>query len=207
MRKLSWATIVISLAPTLLSANAHDWREGIVLSVSDQGFTTHSNTTTTNGTVQGGNIHATTQQYSWNHQRWTYGIDAGEQIFVASHVLSFRWSKPCKVTINGPVKFAVEKNKLYLLDEDGHEHKLDIDRRILKAATAPPSTPPPPVAVEPSSRESTGGQITMGMSRDEVRQLLGAPPRDVTFETKTRWTYPDVVVLFEDGKVIEVRFP
>jgi hypothetical protein len=31
-----------------------------------------------------------------------------------------------------PVKVAIEKNKLYLLDEDGKEHEADITKKILK---------------------------------------------------------------------------
>ena len=107
------------LLPAGISAAGagHYWREGTVVGVNDARFTTYSGTSTTQGRVQGGNVNATTQQFSWNHRRWTYAIDTGDYVYVASEVLSFRWSKPCKVTVNGPVKYAVENDTLYVLDE------------------------------------------------------------------------------------------
>jgi hypothetical protein len=43
------------------------------------------------------------------------------------------------------------------------------------------------------------------MSEDEVRRLLGRPSEELVFGEKTRWTYPDRTVIFENGKVTEVR--
>jgi len=36
------------------------------------------------------------------------------------------------VTIDTPVKFAIEKKTCYLLDEEGEEHKLTVERKTLK---------------------------------------------------------------------------
>jgi hypothetical protein len=47
----------------------------------------------------------------------------------------WRSPKPLSLTVNGPVKFAVEKgNVLFLIDEDGEEQKLGIVRTTAKAA-------------------------------------------------------------------------
>ena len=43
------------------------------------------------------------------------------------------------------------------------------------------------------------------MSEDEVRRLLGRPSEELVFGDKTRWTYPDQTVIFENGTVKEVR--
>jgi hypothetical protein len=40
----------------------------------------------------------------------------------------------------------------------------------------------------------------------EVLDVLGKPQKEVTFENKSRWTYPDLTVVFENGRVKEVRF-
>jgi len=40
----------------------------------------------------------------------------------------------------------------------------------------------------------------------EVLDVLGKPEKEVSFETRTRWTYPDLTVLFENGRVKEVKF-
>jgi hypothetical protein len=44
------------------------------------------------------------------------------------------------------------------------------------------------------------------MTVDEVRRALGEPQAEVVFGDKTKWTYPDLVVVFEAGKVVDVRF-
>ncbi len=49
-------------------------------------------------------------------------------------------------------------------------------------------------------------EIKVGMTALEVIEVLGKPEREVSFETKTRWTYPDLTVIFENGRVKEVKF-
>jgi len=49
-------------------------------------------------------------------------------------------------------------------------------------------------------------EIRLGMSPDEVRQILGGPGDELVFGENARWTYPDLTVVFEKGKVKEVRF-
>ncbi len=48
-------------------------------------------------------------------------------------------------------------------------------------------------------------EVHPGMSPDEVRRILGRPSEELVFGDKTRWTYPDRTVIFENGKVKEVR--
>jgi len=36
------------------------------------------------------------------------------------------------VTVNAPVKYAVEKRKLYVMDEDGKEHEMEIIKKTLR---------------------------------------------------------------------------
>jgi hypothetical protein len=52
----------------------------------------------------------------------------------------------------------------------------------------------------------TRKEIKPGMSPDEVRQMLGKPSDEVVFGTRSRWSYPDMTVIFENGKVKEVKF-
>lgn len=63
----------------------------------------------------------------------TYVIELGDRVYVATERLRWRWSKPADVTVNAPVKVAIEKNKLYLLGEDGKEHEAEIVKKALKA--------------------------------------------------------------------------
>ena len=53
---------------------------------------------------------------------------------------------------------------------------------------------------------STKKEIKVGMTPLEVLDILGKPQKELTFENRSRWTYPDLVVVFENGRVKEVKF-
>ena len=44
------------------------------------------------------------------------------------------------------------------------------------------------------------------MSFDEVKGVFGNPTGEVVFGNKARWSFADITVVFEDGKVTEVKF-
>jgi hypothetical protein len=64
---------------------------------------------------------------------------------------------------------------------------------------AAPTAPAPPPA-------TTKKEIKVGMGMLEVIDILGRPQKEVSFESKTRWTYPDLTVIFVNGRVIQVQF-
>ncbi len=41
------------------------------------------------------------------------------------------------LTVNGPVKYDVEKRKLFVMDEDGKEHEMEIVKKVLRQADEP----------------------------------------------------------------------
>jgi hypothetical protein len=43
------------------------------------------------------------------------------------------------------------------------------------------------------------------MSLDDVRALFGEPTGEVVFGNRVRWSFSDVTVVFEDGKVVDVK--
>ena len=57
-----------------------------------------------------------------------------------------------------------------------------------------------------TSGTTTKKEIKAGMTPLDVINVLGKPDREVAFENKTRWTYPDLTVIFENGRVKEVKF-
>lgn len=61
----------------------------------------------------------------------TYIVDLGEYVYVAREQLRGK-AKPVQITVNAPVKVAIEKDKLYLISDDGKERKAEIVKRILK---------------------------------------------------------------------------
>jgi hypothetical protein len=65
----------------------------------------------------------------------TYVIEAETYAYVVEERLKWRWSKPANVTVNAPVRFAVEKRKLWILDDDGKEHETQIVKRVLREPT------------------------------------------------------------------------
>jgi hypothetical protein len=58
----------------------------------------------------------------------------------------------------------------------------------------------------PATATTTKNDIKAGMTALEVIDALGKPEKEVNFENKTRWTYPDLTVIFENGRVKDVRF-
>jgi len=146
---------------------------------------------------------------------WTYAFETEEFVYVASHRLKYRWSKPCQVTVNQRVRIAPEGNTLYVFDERSTEHKLTIDKRVRRSER-------PLAAGEPSSHLAGDEQIpakalarsapelkriSVGMSSTQVESILGQPSAVVLFGDRQRWTYPDGLVVVFDGDVVaEVKF-
>ncbi len=90
-----------------------DWQEGKLTDISTAPFT--------EGTFRG----------SARKEKIVYTVDAGKYIYTFSH-LHFPRDKAMPVTINAPVKFAIEKSKVYMLDENGEEHDLKFEKKALK---------------------------------------------------------------------------
>jgi hypothetical protein len=61
-----------------------------------------------------------------------YTINDGQYLWVVSRRMVRNHDKPLNLTINAPVKFAIEKGDCYLLDDEGKEHKLTVEKKILK---------------------------------------------------------------------------
>ena len=53
---------------------------------------------------------------------------------------------------------------------------------------------------------TTKKEIKVGMGMLEVIDILGRPQKEVSFQSKTRWTYPDLTVIFVNGRVTQVDF-
>jgi membrane protease subunit (stomatin/prohibitin family) len=69
-------------------------------------------------------------------------------------------------------------------------------------AAAKPGAP----AAAPSPAGGAKREIKPGMTFDEVRTAFGDPQGEVVFGDKARWTYADLTVIFESGKVADVKF-
>jgi hypothetical protein len=63
-----------------------------------------------------------------------FTIQAEGKTYVARERLFFPWSKPALATVGEPVKFAVEKNNLFIMGDDGKQHKAGVVKVSMKAA-------------------------------------------------------------------------
>jgi hypothetical protein len=60
-----------------------------------------------------------------------YTIETPQYTYVAKRTMTRRGDKPLLVTVNTPVKFALEGATVYVLDESGKEHKLTLEKKTL----------------------------------------------------------------------------
>jgi hypothetical protein len=71
-------------------------------------------------------------------------------------------------------------------------------------AVSPAARPSASVTAAPSAPSKR--EVKTGMTALQVIEVLGKPEKEVTFENSSKWTYPDLTVIFENGRVKEVRF-
>ena len=132
--------ILLTLAHEAMGAEKiRDWQTGKVLDTQRSkyfaGTVGNANTTGTAqtngdyGTYQG---HTNTSQTAVYRVYETFLIEGQTYAYFGQERLRWRWSKPANLTVNGLVKFAVEKRKLFVIDDDGKEHEMEIIKRILR---------------------------------------------------------------------------
>jgi len=63
-----------------------------------------------------------------------------------------------------------------------------------------------PAATGSATATTSKKEIQAGMTPLQVIEILGRPEKELTFGNTVKWTYPDLTVIFEDGRVKEVRF-
>jgi hypothetical protein len=62
----------------------------------------------------------------------TYEIEGDQYVYLAEQHIKWRWSKAADISVNGRVQYAVDKRKLYLVDEQRKIYELQIVKKILK---------------------------------------------------------------------------
>ena len=132
--------IFVLTATALFGAEKkRDWQTGKVLDSERSRYfagTVGSANTTGNaqangnyGTYQG---NTNTSQTAVYRVFETFVIEGETAVYLAQERLKWRWSKAANLTVNGPVKFAIEKRNLYVIDEDGKEHEMEIVKKTLR---------------------------------------------------------------------------
>jgi hypothetical protein len=112
-------------------------------------------------------------------------IEGEDMVYVTQERIRWRWSKAAQVTVNGEVKYYVDKRKLHVLDDMGKEHVIEIVKQIKKdTAASEASRPPQPVAAMVATPPALAGKLSVGSIPDgadiEVDgSFVGNTPSDV----------------------------
>ena len=142
-RKLCLATCFLMLSTTALFAadTARNWQSGTLLETEKQQVRQGSTKTTNNEVTakrkgdktdySETKTSTTTEDYDTFQ---VYTIQGERATYIARERLLFPWSKPASVTVGATIKFAVEKNTVYLLGDDGKQHKAGISKASMNAA-------------------------------------------------------------------------
>ena len=140
----SFLALLALAAPTIAAEKVREWQTGKVLDTERSRYyagTVSSGQTNGNGQVYNGGYGAYQGQTVASHHAIYRGyetivIDADTHVYVVQQRLKSRRSKAAMLTVNGPVKFAVEKRKLFVIDDEGKENELAIVKRVLKQEQA-----------------------------------------------------------------------
>jgi hypothetical protein len=121
-----------------------------------------------------------------------------------------------KVMTAADVPASLEFIQLYLQPFPNEAQARVYAAEIIAGGARPASAPAPrpqaappartQAAAPPAAAPATKKEIKVGMTPLEVIDVLGRPQKELTFQNTNRWTYPDLTVIFENGKVKEVRF-
>lgn len=141
-----WASVLLLSSSVFPKEKERQWQTGKVLDTNRDrtyaGTTSHASgsATTSGNTTYGSANGSATAVY---HVYETYEIEAGDYVYVCQEHIRWKWSKPAMLIVNGPVQFAIEKDRLYIKSEDGSEHETKIIKKILKTQqpAASPSAP------------------------------------------------------------------
>src|SRR5258706_2584252 len=116
-----------------------------------------------------------------------------------------------KVMTAADLPVSLEFIQLYLQPFPNEARARVYAAEIIAGGARPASAPVPrpqaaPARTQAAPPPATKKEIKVGMTPLEVLDILGRPQKELTFQNTNRWTYPDLTVIFENGKVKEVRF-
>jgi hypothetical protein len=140
VRALALAVCLLG-AVTTQAADDLKWQHGTLTATERQkvkeGSTTTHNTDGSakdrgNKTDYSSNTTTTKSDNFENYQ--VYTIESGNVVYVGSEHLLFPWSKAADIDLGQPVQFAVKRDKMYILDSSGKQHKATVVKTSLKSA-------------------------------------------------------------------------
>jgi hypothetical protein len=138
MKRTSFAagSLLISVAISIWGADtSRDWKSGTLLETEkEQVVTGQTRRTNRDATVKDKGkkseySQTTTSKKTDDYDTFQiYTIEDDSRTYIARERLLFPWSKPASVSVGEKVKFVVQKNTMYLLDDEGKQHKAGISK-------------------------------------------------------------------------------
>jgi hypothetical protein len=147
LRQAYSAGLILLLGFSLLAQAEKqlDWQVGILRdSERSRYFAGTVGNADTNGTATANgntaNYHGTTNTSESAVYRvyQEYEIEGDQYVYLAEQHIKWRWSKAADISVNGRVQYAVDKRKLYLVDEQRKVYELQIVKKILKTPQTSP---------------------------------------------------------------------
>jgi hypothetical protein len=141
LRAVVLAVCLIGVA-NAKAADDLKWQHGTLTAMERQkvkeGSTTHRNTDGSakdrgNKTDYSANSTTTKSDNYENYQ--VYTIESGDTVYIGSEHLLFPWSKSADVDLGHAVQFAVKRDKIYILDASGKQHKATLIKTALKGSS------------------------------------------------------------------------
>jgi hypothetical protein len=131
--------LIACAALTLAAERQRNWQNGTLIETEKQQVRQGSTKMTNSeidakdkkGKTQYSGTSTSTETENYDDYQ-VYTIETDGATYVAREKLLFPWSKPAATTIGSKVQFAVEKNTLYLLGNDGKQHKAGIVKASMK---------------------------------------------------------------------------
>lgn len=116
---------------------------------------------------------------------------------------NFKFFFPFVVTGAKDASQALKYVEAYLKPFHSEREARQASVRLLAGGAEPAAPRTRPTASDSASSKK---EIKVGMTPLDVIEILGKPQKEVAFQTQSKWTYPDLTVIFENGRVKEVRF-
>jgi hypothetical protein len=136
---------------------------------------------------------------------------SGEKFWVAEYLVKddgvyfLFYSDPLdNIRYFGQLKFPVSKGAFPPADNmmKTIAEVVSVDSATQESAPADNAAPSPQAASGPASAPKT---IALGQTKDEVVAILGQPQKMVNLGAKEMYYYPDMKVIFTNGKVTDVQ--
>ena len=125
LRVLVAVAIALSLSPQAFARKERAWQTGTVLDPRHSSYFTASTNAPPYGGATDVPLMKVYEPFLLEGDTTAYFVREGQ-----------RWErrKPANLKIGGPVKFAIVGQKMYVLDDSGKEHRMEITKQVPRAA-------------------------------------------------------------------------